>query len=749
MPSFVNPALFWTLGLPTLGVVAIPVLIHLINMMRHRRIEWAAMEFLLLSQKKHRTWIIFKQLLLLLLRMLAVAAVVFLVAQPRLQSQWGNLLGGVHTHHIVLLDDSYSMSDRWADTAAFAEARKVVEQIGINASREDHPQSFSLLRFSRAALPKSAGKPDMLKQPVGKNFSDELESLLGKLDVSQTADGPIPALQAIGELLGDGAEEQRIVYLISDFRARQWNEPDELRKELLRLGESGVDVRLIDCVDRTRPNLAIVSLSPAEGIRAAGVPWFMDLSVRNYGPAPVREVAVTLGEDGHGRPPVVLAEIPPGKTATERFLVHFPNAGPHDITARLPSDAVDADNHRYSTADLPPDVPVLLIDGGFQARDARYLSFALAPGESVRTGVQPQIETPRFLSLKPLANFHAIDLANVGRLDSSAVTALEKYVSAGGGLAFFLGDRTELKFYNDVLYHDGKGLFPVPLAREEELLVDRLEPAPDVQVERHFIFRVFATEQNPYLHTVIVQRYFALPPGWQPPADSTTRVVARLRNGAPLVVEREFGKGRVVAFLTGAAPVWNNWARNPSFVVAMQDLQAYLARRPAETQSRTVGSPLELNLNPALYQPNPEVRFNYPEQSGKPSVTVNATKSADGNGMLTASLFETDVSGFYEARLTRADGTAETRRYAVNVDPAEGDLTALDGEKLASRLEGVKYRYQQAADFQSTAIELAGYDLGEALLYALILLLVGEQILAWSASYHPAKRHPLVKGSAA
>src|SRR3990172_1244572 len=115
MPSFLHPSLFWTLGLPTLGVVAIPVLIHLINMMRHRRVEWAAMEFLLLSQKKHRTWVILKQLLLLLLRMLAVAAVVMMVAQPRLRSQL-SILGGTRTHHIVLLDDSFSMSDRWADT---------------------------------------------------------------------------------------------------------------------------------------------------------------------------------------------------------------------------------------------------------------------------------------------------------------------------------------------------------------------------------------------------------------------------------------------------------------------------------------------------------------------------------------------------------------------------------------------------------------------------------------------------------
>ena len=72
--------------------VAAPVLIHLINMLRHQRVEWAAMEFLLLSQKKHRTWVILKQLLLLLLRMAAIALVVLALAQPLLPDRWGSFL---------------------------------------------------------------------------------------------------------------------------------------------------------------------------------------------------------------------------------------------------------------------------------------------------------------------------------------------------------------------------------------------------------------------------------------------------------------------------------------------------------------------------------------------------------------------------------------------------------------------------------------------------------------------------------
>ncbi len=745
MPSFLHPALFWTLGLPSLGVVALPVLIHLINMMRHKRVEWAAMEFLLVSQKKNRTWVLLKQFLLLLLRMIAVAAVVLLVAQPVLQNRWGNLLGGIRTHHIVLLDDSFSMSDRWEDTSAFAEAKRVVERIATDAVREVNPQTFTLLRFSQLGRAQRSAATDFTKQPVNAQFADQLSELLGKIKVTQTSAEPKPAIQAVAQLLGENDGERRIVYVISDFRTRQWEHPTDLRAELLRLDEASADIRLVNCVDRIRPNLAIVSLAPTEGIRAAGVPWFMEAAVQNFGDAPARDVTVVLSEDGHGRPSITMAEIPPGKVVKERFLVNFPQPGHHEITARLESDAVAADNFRYYSLELPSDVPVLLVDGDPDALDGRYLSWALAPGSPVKTGLRPQIETPRFLSQKPLGGFAVINLLNVDRLDSSAVEALEKYVAAGGGLTFFLGERSQAKYFNDVLYRDGKGLFPVPLARQAELVVDRLEPAPDVQVGDHFIFRIFTTKRNTFLQTVTIERYFAVPEGWRPPADSTVRVAAHLRNGAPLMVERRFGKGRVAAFLTTAAPTWNNWARNPSFVVVLQDLQAYLSERPTTEQTRLVGSPLDITLDPATYQP--QVRFTSPAEGETSTNAANAVPTADG--LMIASLADTDQSGFYEVRLTRNDGAIETRRYAVNVDPAEGDLTALNAEQLASRLEGVRYKYEQASAFQSSTSEISGYNLSEALLYSLILLLLGEQALALSAGYHPsARRNPTPGGAA-
>src|SRR5262245_7064836 len=67
--SFLFPTLL-AVGLP---LVAVPIAIHLINLRRQQRIRWAAMQFLIESQRRNRRWILLKQLLLLLARMTAIA----------------------------------------------------------------------------------------------------------------------------------------------------------------------------------------------------------------------------------------------------------------------------------------------------------------------------------------------------------------------------------------------------------------------------------------------------------------------------------------------------------------------------------------------------------------------------------------------------------------------------------------------------------------------------------------------------
>ena len=734
MFSFAHPALLWGLGL-----VGVPVLIHLINMFRHRRVEWAAMEFLLASQQKNRTRVVFRQLLLLLMRMAAIAAVVLMLSQPRLEGRWGGLFGGGQTHHVVLLDDSFSMSDRWADTSAFAEAKGVIERIGRDASRSLNPQTFTLLRYSRAGLDESGTRPDMLEETVGAGFADRLREVLDQVEVSQTAAEPIPVLEAVDRLSGNSTG-QRLVYLISDFRARQWHEPGDLKNRLLELERRNTQLRLINCVDSARSNLAITALEPGDGTRAAGVPLFMEVSVANFGLLPVDDVPVLLQADGVPRPAVKVGPIPPGESVRQRFAVQFPSAGEHRVVARLESDPVAADNSRHAVIDFPADLPVLLIDSDAGAADAAYLSAAFSPGGPVATGINPRIEKPRYLSLNELGQFRAIYLLNIERLDRSAIEALEAYTAEGGGVGVFLGPRSNAAFFNAELYRDGQGFFPLPLVGEEVLLIDRVRKAPDLEVSKHPIFRVFYGSRNSFVSTVAISRYFGVPgrEEWPAEVDSTTGVIASLRNGAPLVLERSFGKGRVVVFLTTAAPEWNNWARNnPSFVVAMLDLQAFLSRRPEADESYLVGQPLALRLDPGRHAS--EVRFETPHADALPMAVIDAV--SDGDGRMSASFADTSTSGIYRATLTRKDGTEEVRGFAYNVEGVEGDLNTVTSTELAAGLEGVDYRYDRAATFGDAAVDRAGYQGGEVVFYlllcAIVLLLIGEQLFAYSTGYHP------------
>ena len=164
------------------------------------------------------------------------------------------------------------------------------------------------------------------------------------------------------------------------------------------------------------------------------------------------------------------------------------------------------------------------------------------------------------------------------------------------------------------MYRDGKGLFPLPLKGPAELPIDRLETAPDVQVDKHFIFRIFAERRNTFLQTVLVQRYFAVPDEWKPPADSSVRVIAqasqwRTAGGGTDFRQRPgggvFNHGRAGVEQLGAKPEFRGsparLASVPFATNREKILRAWLA------------SHLELTLDPAKYQA--QVRFTSPQET--------------------------------------------------------------------------------------------------------------------------------------
>ncbi len=751
--TFTFPSLFFVWLLP---LVALPVLIHLINLLRHRRVSWAAMEFLLDSKKKNEKSVRIKQLLLLLLRMIAIAAIVFMLAGPILQDHWSRLFGGSNVHHVILLDDTGSMADQWANTNAFSRAKGVVENIIRRASRESSRQKVTLLRFSDAALGKP---PEILRQVAADALVDKLSELSGRLEVTALGAGPLEGLELIEKRVKPEADESTILYLVSDLRAAQWQQSPAIAQVLERLNGNGSEIQLVHCVDAAHGNLAITHLGPVPGQQVAGISMRMAVEVTNFSDTSATNVPLAIEQtlpaasnaelhEMAALGSIKIARIEPGESVTRSFDVTFSSPGEHVVAASLPPDAIELDNRRQSVVEVSENVPVLIIDDGGEDQSI-FLRLALAPSARVKTGIRPRIERSTFLRSGDLDRYHTIYLLNISELDQQEIKNLEDYVRAGGGVVFFAGTQLHRQFVNDALYRDGEGLFPLPLSSPATLLVDRLDKAPDVQLQKdHPIFsRSFGDSSNTWLQSIAIRRYYAPAKHWNADDDASVSVIAKLRNGDPWMVEKAFGAGRTLAVLSTAAPLWHNWGRSdPSFVLWALDTQVYLGAAKVARPERQVGEPLRVDLPAGEYQPvvgfiAPTIPTVEPQQKGD-LTQVHATQSEADLQRQVAEYGTVLRTGIYEALLSPIDGSSEVRRFAYNATLSESDLQTLDQGQLRQILKDVSFEYLRAEDLLVPSTRQAGFPLAEQWWFFLILVcvLVVEQLLAYFAGYHRAKK---------
>jgi hypothetical protein len=521
----------------------------------------------------------------------------------------------------------------------------------------------------------------------------------------------------------------------------------------------------------------VVDVRPANETRAAGVPLFVDAAVKNFGPETARNVQLKVrtqfydpdlqqsvpAEQFQGQldelPTVLIDEIQPGQVATRRLQVFYAKAGRHVVQAALPDDAVVADNRRWCVIDFPDSEPVLIIDGSTEQRHAYFLQSVFQPGGRARTGIDVEIKTAAFLrdvTPEVLEAFRAVYLLDVPQLDDRAVENLDAYVRTGGGVGIFVGPHVDLSFYNNRLYQGGEGLFPLPLAREDFLPPQVMENVPDIQVTDHPVFSVFLGERNPFIRLITVESYLRPAEDWKPDPESTVVVAASLRNKMPLAVEKKVGEGRVMVFLTTLSPDWNNWGNDPSFVVVALKLQSHLSSALRINESRPAGSSIVLQLEVDKYRQ--DMQFITPGQTPDARVVIErvaddkdpqrgAAEGEPQNLFMWAGIGhaaggdpeETERSGVYEAWPVTVEGRADVRRYALNVETPEGDLATVSSQTLLEQLRPVKADYRFADEFSYEEAGLSGNNRSLFLMCLLIGLLLAEQLMAYSASYHPPR----------
>jgi hypothetical protein len=533
------------------ALISLPIIIHLINRMRFKKIKWAAMEFLLKSQKKNRRRLIIEQLILLALRCLLILLAVLLVSR---YLGFSLEFHPKNTQHYILLDDSLSMTDHWRDEGddkdSFRLAKElIVKEIAKNVLQARTAQNVVVVTLSdtnRRVFDQRLN--DQSIQDLQKALED-LECTFLRIDLSK-------GVEAAKEMLDKVPQDQRVLHIVSDFRQRDWSEPEAaaLNKMLDDIGRAGIKINLVDTAHPYRndlqktplhhDNLAVIDLQPETRIAARDLPVQFTVTVTNYGTSERKNIRVAVKVNGSERLEASTnLTIKGGGTKSGIFQVSFDKLGFNQISANLENEesGLQGDNVRYAVVDVRRQVPVLVIDGdpsnGLKPGGDTYHLQALltsAKGYQVTPRGVRELEQPN------LDQYASIYLLNVGTLSELAVKNLDTYVKNGGSAAFFLGEKVRADFYNAQLYKQGKGVFPAPLKDRPQppLSEDEMQPNMlDLQLklfvrnENHPIFaEVWKDKYRPVFAFLPIRRYFPVERRNWTPAPGLAEELATLPN---------------------------------------------------------------------------------------------------------------------------------------------------------------------------------------------------------------------------
>ena len=744
LAAFVTPGL----ALAGAGAVSIPIIIHLLARRRFKRIRWAAMDFLLDAERRNRRRIRMEEWILLALRCLAVLLLGLILSRPFLSAArsvlaWG---GSRPVERIFLLDDSLSMAYQSGDATSLARAKAAVRGLLEFLRRETPDDPVTVVRTTRMSQPLEVGA-----------FLDDAkaEDLVSRIDAvgpSQRSMDLAEVVRSVADLLRrDAGILNAAVYLVSDFQNLDWpgaagGEMDSdagLFQPVSAWSKENRNLRLvlINVGDENAANHAVTELKLSGGPFVAGTEAVLQTEVSNFAsrPADRMDLRVTVG----GKPAAAksINALGERRTAIVEFEIALAQSGDEFLRVELPVDALPGDDARFAATEVFRAVRILVVNGEPAADDyddeAALLATALHPEGEVFSGHEVTVIDESGLEGAPLATYHAVVFANVYRISETAVESLDRYIRGGGGVVIFLGDQVDPDSYNASLFRDGKGWLPLELA-------ETVRPAESTHMTitdtLHPALRGLAGPDDPLgIGQIPFLAYFAMreaegSQGAEANLNSESArnvaVLARFdsADGPPAIVERVFGAGRVLLLNTTADKEWNVWADHPTFVPVINEFLRYAARRADAAESAKVGFPVELPFDVAAYENDAGVRT--PAYPNEPEAPVSAVPDNDGQGMVFR-WDHTDTAGIYHFALRRRDGGETVRYVAVNFDPRESDLTMAQEEQLRRTVGGIPMDYVRGVEKLLDASDEGRTELWRSFLLAVLLVLMGEQTIAW------------------
>ncbi len=404
--SFLQIAVLW--GLP---LVLLPLIIHLVNRLRHRNVEWAAMIFLHRAKHSSTRLARLKQWLIMLMRMAAILMLLLALARPIAGGWLGGSFSTRPDNIVILLDRSASMGTNVGDSGC-NRLQASLKMVKDAASKVD--SRFTVIDSVR-------------KEPV------QLVSLAMLDDerffeVTDTATDMPRMLEFAFNYITSNRHGHTEVWLVSDMQNSNWRSRDKrwagLMDKFKALPQS-VTFRVLSENRSVDENVAVT-------VRDAGIFTVdgenrLDLVIELKTSAVGQKVPlkITVGDDLHN------VELVPN---AEHSIFHqvFSINGNESVTGsiELPADGNPCDNYAFFSGYKQEDRPVVVVSS--DERRAKMLGLCAMP-----SGLDSKILAVQGPEQELKLNNVSLVVWDEAVPNAQQQKALNDYVVSGGVLLIF------------------------------------------------------------------------------------------------------------------------------------------------------------------------------------------------------------------------------------------------------------------------------------------------------------------------
>jgi hypothetical protein len=687
-----------------LAAAALPYLIHRVGRRRALPIRFAAMQMLLRSERRVHARHRLREILLLAARTAAAASLPFIFARPFSERATDLPVVSLDAQAaVIILDDSASMQRRSGVGTCFGRAKA-----RAMALARQFPSDSEL-----AFLVASANTPPRIGE-----LEPERARVVEAIEATACSARPADftaAMRQAATILAGSSRALRRVYLFTDLQATGWEDG-------AGLPATGAPEVIVDDVTGGAPlaNRAIVDTRVEPTAEAGPGGIAVTVEIADYSKQGAPALGVTLRVDGAAVAQGTV-ELPAGGHARKRFLHAFSgeSGSLHDLVVQIDGDAFPLDDRRALHVEMARTLRVLAVNG--DPRTIRNEDETFFFETALRSGIPGALVVSKLaddVSAEGLGAYTVVALLNVAQPTQLLAQALEHFVEAGGGLFVSVGDRVDTAVWNQRMAK----LLPQPLglARTAAALpgqhagetVDERPAERLLPLDRRAPLLAAFADQGDSLLSARFFKYTLL----DPVRDTALRnVILRFESGAPALVERDVGKGRVMLLTTTVDREWTDLPIRPGFLPLLRETARHLVGGADEE-----GSVASLVGQPRLLSFAGDVQIL---EVTRPDGSVwVGRREQDGTGR-TLPFPGTDQIGLYRVRGAGADGTFAAQPgqdFAVNLDPRESDPTRLTPEKRPDRV---------AASRAGGKAPKHRVELWHALSVVLILIVLFESLL--------------------